>query len=185
MNEIRIKKDEILSITKTDVIKVLLREKKENGKNKIILCDLEYGLRQCDNDNNYIIGKLSIKKVPEYKICNYYKNGKYWTISIDVFGYYNYEIEKRHDINNLYKKISYLYYKFYLAGYTKPLQNKDFNNWFINLINDNSLISSAPLGYTIGYNFCYFTVSKKDYINEVKDALLKTYCEFFNVEGWC
>lgn len=184
MNEIKIKKSEILSITKSDVYKVLLKEKQVNGKNKIILCDLSYGLRT-SQDVEYIVGKLAIKKVPEYKICNFYKNGKYWTISIDVFGYYKEEIETKKNINDLYKKVSYLYNKFYKAGYTKQLQNKNFNKWFLTISQNHSLVSEAPCGYTIGYNFCYFTILNKKYLDEVKNSLLNAYCEFFEVEGWC
>ena len=182
MNEIKIKKEEILTITTTDVIKVLLKTKKENGKNNVVLCDKEFGLRKDDDNIDFIIGKLAKRKVPEYKICNTYPAGKYWIISIDVFGYKN---NTTNNIELLMKKIAYLYNKFYNAGYTKNIQNKRFNDWFKIIKDDYKNLNYAPNGYSVGMDFCYFTVNKREYINEVKNALLSAYCEFYKVEGWC
>ena len=182
LNEVIIKEDEIISISKTDVIKVFLKALNSNGKNKVILCDLEYGLRTIPDKTGFIRGKLATKKIPESKICSVYKEGKYWKISIDVYGYEN---KPDKDIEELYKRLAYLYSKFYNAGYTKQIQNKKLNDWFNSLSVDYKQITSAPLGYSISDNFCYFTVNDKEVVNEVKDALLRTYCEFYKIEGWC
>lgn len=58
MNKLRIKKENVLYMEDTDVIKIILTSKKPNGKNNFFLCDKESGIKE---DDNYYYVTLSVK----------------------------------------------------------------------------------------------------------------------------
>ena len=58
MNKLRIKKENVLYMEETDVIKIILVTKKQNGKNNILLCDKSCGIKE---DDVYYYVTLSVK----------------------------------------------------------------------------------------------------------------------------
>lgn len=178
MYNVKVLKTAVKYITETnDAIKIVLNKKKENSdKDVCLVCKKEYGIKEI-NEYYYAVF-ADKKKINRNRLYSIYKQGKYYVLSLDVFTF-----ENKHTENDdeLYKRIAVVYNKFYNIGYSIDKKSYKYNHWFCEILQDNSLISSAPHGYTIGHNFCYFTTKTKRQAEEVAEQLLDIYCKYYDI----